>query len=113
MNKHPHYYGEIVAKISGQLFSIKEDEIPKMSQRDATMEEIICGVSADAARVFDTFEDLSGEHFIDWHKALEDYAKSLRDFINTGTVPTMADLITLAAYSLDQTRTKQLKAVIH
>lgn len=113
MDKRPLYYGEIVARISGQLFNITDLQVPQISLRDTTMEEMICSVSADAARVFDTFEDLSGEHYIDWHKALENYAISLRKFIYTGSVPTMGDLITIAAASLDTTRTEQLSSAVH
>lgn len=104
-----HYYGEIVARISGQLFLLRAEDFQNLGKKDETLEDLICDISATAARVFDTIEDLSGEHFIDWQGALEDFAISLRHFVKDGKMPTMVDYISLTALSLSKVRANQIQ----
>lgn len=104
------YYGEIVAQIAGRLYSINEhanDNNLPMKQ-DMSMEDMICDISADAGRIFDTLEDLSGEHFIDWRKALVHYSDALRSFILAGRIPGLADMISMAAKAMDISRAQRL-----
>ncbi|MDW3191273.1 MAG: hypothetical protein R8G66_02880 [Cytophagales bacterium] len=103
------YYGEIVARIAGRLYSLNhanDNEIP--SSKDMSMEDMICDVSADAGRVFDSLEELSGEHFIDWRNALEYYSDALLSFILDGRMPTMADMISMAAKAMDISRAERV-----
>lgn len=109
MSQTTYYYGEIVARISGKLYPIMECDTQLTKVKDISLEDIICEISADAGRVFDRLEDLSGEHFIDWSKALDIYANDLRRFMLCGNVPNMADMISLAAQSLEHARSKQLE----
>ena len=109
MSNNTLYYGEIVARIAGRLHSLNhanDNEIP--SAKDMSMEDMICDVSADAGRVFDAFEDLSGEHFIDWRKALVHYSDALRSFILDGRMPAMADMISMAAKAMDISRAERV-----
>ncbi|MEQ9264169.1 MAG: hypothetical protein RLN81_03045 [Balneolaceae bacterium] len=110
------YYGEIVARISGKLYSInRANDYEVLLKKDMSFEDMLCDISADAGRVFDTFEDLSGEHFIDWRKALDHYADALCSFILSGRMPTMADMITMATKSMELSRAECLtnaKAVL-
>ncbi|MDW3210297.1 MAG: hypothetical protein R8N23_10545 [Reichenbachiella sp.] len=69
---------------------------------------MICDISADAGRIFDRLEDLSGEHFIDWRKALEHYSDALRSFVLGGRMPCTADMISMAAKSMDISRAERL-----
>lgn len=108
MSNHKLYYGEIAARISCQLYGLCSTNLKLQCGPDETMEDTICSISADAARVFDSLEDLSGEHYIDWNKALNQYSKSIREYLLMGNVPTMADLILMAANSLNQCRAEQL-----
>ena len=100
------YYGEIVAKISAHLFNHPEqiarfDLIVNAEYDDgATTIYTLC---ADAARVFDTIENLSEEQFIDWHKALDFYADELLDRLLIGRKPYMIDMISMAARSIENT----------
>jgi len=110
MSNNTLYYGEIVARIAGRLYSIDEhandNNLP--FRQDISMEDMICDISADAGRIFDCLEDLSGEHFIDWRKALEYYSDALRSFILAGRMPCMADMISMAAKSMDVSREERL-----
>ena len=110
MSNNTLYYGEIVARIAGRLYSITQhaNDNNLSIKQDISIEDMICDISADAGRVFDTFEDLSGEHFIDWHKALEYYSDALRSFVLGGRMPCMADMILMAASSMDQSRAERL-----
>ncbi|GEM_PF-3535906 len=107
MRNNTYYYGEIVARIAGKLYSLTNDHVNDndvSQKRDISFEDMICDISADAGRVFDTLEDLSGEHFIDWPKALDYYSNSLRAFIKTDRRPNMVDMISMAAKSMDVSR---------
>lgn len=109
MSNNTLYYGEIVARIAGRLYSLNHaNDNPIPSQKDISMEDMICDVSADAGRIFDSLEDLSGEHFIDWKKALEHYSDALRSFILNGRKPMMADMISMAAKAMDITRAERV-----
>lgn len=102
-----HYYGEIAAKISAHLFQNPDliMELDLVMNRDQESEgTTLWTISADAARVFDTIEDLSGEHFIDWHRALEFYAEKLLDHLLTGETPHTVDMISMASLSLQDAR---------
>ena len=71
------YYGEIVAKISGYLHQ-NPDNIKRidLAMRDNTQQETIHTLCADAGKVFDQMEELCSDHFIDWHKAQSEIARS-------------------------------------
>ena len=102
MTNHTHYYGEIVARIARGLYSIDEYLIEKNLAKsdDKNGEDLICEISADAARVFDHLEDLSGEHVINWRQALDYYIIALREFISSGQIPVIVDLILIASNSI-------------
>ena len=95
------YYGEIAARISCQLVSICSTNLRLQNDAEESIEDTICSISANAARVFDSLEDLSGEHYIDWNKALDSFALTIREHLLQGEVPTMADMILMAAKSLN------------
>lgn len=110
------YYGEIVAEIAINLSPIincaNDNKLPKT---DLSAKEMIRDICADAARIFYNLEDLSGEHFIDWTKALCHYCKALHSFILDGRMPAMADMISMVANSMDATRAdrvEQAKALL-
>jgi len=108
------YYGEIVARISGKLYSainITDSNI-FLKENDLTNEDMICSISADAGRVFDCLEDLSGEHFVNWNHALDNYIKVLHGAISDGRTPNMADMMSMATTSIDQSRAIRLKEAI-
>ncbi|MEQ9230484.1 MAG: hypothetical protein RIF46_07350 [Cyclobacteriaceae bacterium] len=110
MSKQTLYYGEIVARIAGRLYSLNhanDNHLPEY--QDMSMEDMICEVSADAGRIFDSLEELSGDHFIDWRKALEHYSDALRSFILDGRMPSMADMISMAARAMDISRAERLE----
>ena len=99
------YYGEIAAKISAHLYQnpdhiIRIDESMKREQHSDT----IWTICADAARVFDTIEDLSGEHFVDWHRALDYYAKEVMEALLRGHKPYIVDMVSMASHSIQIVR---------
>jgi len=99
------YYGEIAAKISAHLYQNPQhisqinDCIESFSESDT-----IWTLCADAARVFDTIEELSEERFVDWHEALEDYSAEILDFILDGQKPNLIDMVSLASQSIQNVR---------
>lgn len=90
------YYGEMVARISGFLhhdpITLSRLENKLRMTGALPNENNLWTICADAAQVFDKIEDLSSEHYIDWHKALDIYSDKLRDVLLTGTVPSMPTL---------------------
>ncbi|MFY0689063.1 MAG: hypothetical protein JXQ90_17970 [Cyclobacteriaceae bacterium] len=97
------YYGEMVAKISALLHR-NPDHLKRIDHvmcEDQSTQDTIWTICADAGKVFDTIEDLSGEHFIDWHTALEHYAQEVQDFILLGKRPQVRDMISMAARSIE------------
>lgn len=93
------YYGEIVAKISYHLYQNPEhkDQIIQTMGRDNESEDEVHTLCADAAKVFDTLEDLAGEHFIDWNEALDCFADKILECLLDGKVPQIMDLIFIAS----------------
>ncbi|MEO9804787.1 MAG: hypothetical protein ABJF04_16140 [Reichenbachiella sp.] len=93
------YYGEIVAKISYHLYQNPEHktQISQVMGRESEDEDKVHTLCADAARVFDTLEDLAGEHFIDWSKALDCFADEILDHLLNGKIPQIMDLIFIAS----------------
>jgi hypothetical protein len=102
------YYGEMVARISGFLhhdpITLSRLENKLRMSGEMPDKNNLWTICADAAQVFDKIEDLSGEHYIDWHKALDIYSDKLRDVLLNGTAPSMADLIALASSSIQESR---------
>lgn len=97
------YYGEIAAKISAHLYQNPEQimQLDLLMNSEAENDgDSIWTVCADAARVFDTLEDLSGEHYVDWHKALNSYADELLEHLLSGDLPTIIDMISMASLSI-------------
>jgi len=109
MSKNTLYYGEIVARIAIRLSSLNhanDNQLPP--QKDVSLEDMICDLSADSGRIFDQLEDLSGEHFIDWLSALEHYSDAIRSFILNGRMPSTVDMISMASKSIEVSRAKRL-----
>jgi len=102
------YYGEMVARISGFIhhdpITLSRLENKLRMSGEMPDKNNLWTICADAAQVFDKIEDLSGEHYIDWHKALDIYSDKLRDVLLNGTAPSMADLIVLASSSIQESR---------
>ena len=100
------YYGEIAAKISAHLYQ-NPDQIMEidliLSQEDDKNDQTLWTICADAARVFDTIENLSEEHFIDWHEALDNYADGLLDHLLQGETPNIIDMVSMASESIQNT----------
>lgn len=101
------YYGEIAAKISAHLYQ-NPDQIMEIdlviNQGDENSDQTLWTICAEAARVFDSIEDISEEHFIDWHKALNYYADELLDHLLQGETPNIIDMISMASESVQNTR---------
>lgn len=100
------YYGEIVAKITSHLFK-SPAHIETLERTISTREddgETIFTICADAARVFDTLENLSGEHFIDWNCALDYYATQILGHMLEGGTLHLADMISIASVSIQHAR---------
>lgn len=97
------YYGEIVAKISGHLHmnpnNIRRIDVAMKKQKDH--QDTIYTLCADAARIFDRLEDLSSDHFIDWHKASDIYAEKILDHLLCGNKPHIINLISIAVNSIE------------
>ena len=98
------YYGEIVACIAGQLHQNPEHmlRINYTLSQDNEPGDTIWTLCADAGRVFDRIEDLSGEMYINWHEALDIYAGELLDCLLGGRRPHIIDMVTLTARSIEQ-----------
>jgi len=104
MSSNTYYYGEIVAKLAGRVFPVLKQKTDLSFSENENAQDAICSLCADAGRVWNTFEDLSGEHFIDWQKALDEYSDQLRNFILKGQLPSMADLMSMSVRSMDMHR---------
>ena len=105
MLRNKHYYGEIAAKISAHLYK-NPDYIIQLDDLINTIEgeaSIFC-ICADAARVFDTIEDLSDELSINWCKALDFYADEILDTILQGNNPQISDMISMASKSIEHSK---------
>lgn len=98
------YYGEIVAKISCHLYQNPEHkaQISQVINTENDTDNTIWTLCADAAKVFDAIEDLSGEHFIDWNDALDHYADQVLEHLLDGRAPNIIDLISIASASVQQ-----------
>ena len=102
------YCSEISAQISAYLHKNPDhvERIAHVMQRSHDPHENVITLCAEAARVLDTIEDLSGEHFIDWHEVYDHYANAVLDHLLMVRVPTIADLILMAAQSLQMAKSK-------
>ncbi len=104
------YYGELSAKIALGLGQ-SPDQIAQINNAINNEENIrgtaIYRICADAARVFDAIEDLSGELFVDWHKAVDLYADELLDHLTKGEIPHIIDLVSMASASIQGTRSRK------
>lgn len=100
------YYGEMVAKISARLHQNPDHiaRINRMINKEKNINDSIWTVCADAAKVFDSIEDLSGEHFIDWHKAIDRYAQEVLDFLLIGRKLHVVDMVSMVARSIEDSR---------
>lgn len=106
MSKNLYYYGEIVAKISGVLHQ-NPDHIERINQfmnKTNYNGDTLLTLCAEAARVFDKIEDLSGEHFIDWHRATDNYAFKILDHLLMGKTLNTVDMISLSTRSIESVR---------
>jgi hypothetical protein len=100
------FYGEIAAKISA-IIHANPDHVERISRLIGdthNSDESICSICAEAARVFDQIEDLSGEHFIDWHIATDKYAQEVLDSLLMGRKPFIVDMVSMAARSIEHSR---------
>ena len=101
------YYGyEIAAKIAVHLSKDSEQVAlieHAIKDEHGDCSDIIASMSADATRVFDTIEDLSGELFVDWPKALDLYADEILKHLLKGWKPSIVELISMAARSIEKT----------
>ncbi len=100
------YYGEIAAKISGKLHQ-NPDHLPRITYTINQVEnntDSIWTLCADAAKVFDKIEDLSGEHYIDWHNALENYSVFMLDYLLSGRKPNVVDMISMTTLSIESAK---------
>lgn len=106
MSKNIYYYGEIVARIAGKLYRFpNHEQWPSIIQdSNLSADDLICELSADAGRIFDMIEDISGEMSIDWAGALDHYSQSLHSFLSNERMPTQADMIYMAAKSMNISR---------
>lgn len=100
------YYGEIAARISAYLYKNPDHilQIDRSMSQHKESDDTIWTICADAARVFDTIEDLSDGHFIDWHKALDQYAEEVLDSLLIGQKPHIIDMVTMASRSIQAVR---------
>lgn len=100
------YYGEIAAMISGKLHQ-NPDHLTRISNtinHSENSTDSIWTICADAAKVFDKIEDLSGEHYIDWHNALENYSCYMLDFLLSGRKPNVVDMISMTTLSIESAK---------
>ena len=100
------YYGEIAAKISA-IIHANHDHVERISRligNEHGQEDTIWSICAEAARVFDQIEDLSGEHFIDWHIATDKFAQEVLDCLLMGRRPFIVDMVSMAARSIEHSR---------
>ncbi|MBI1183572.1 hypothetical protein GC194_04840 [bacterium] len=100
-------YGEIVAKISANLNKNTAHK-PRieyaLSQGRLNRDETIWTLCADAARVFDALEDLSGDLPIDWHHALDEYSFEVLTFLLSGRKPDYVNMFSMASHCLEKSR---------
>lgn len=102
MTSNTLYYGEIVAQISGHLFSNPQsiEVLEKLIEEDKSHDHSIWTICADAARVFDTLEDLVDEHFLNWPAAVTHYADAILNLLLVGEKPSILDMMYLANRSI-------------
>lgn len=96
------YYGEIAALMAARLFQ-NPDHAKHIEHSMNELEkdgDTIWSMIATAARVFDTIEDLSGELFVDWHKALQHYSDAMLDHLLNGQKPGTIDMVAMASRSI-------------
>ena len=97
------YYGEIVAKISSKLHQnpahVKRIENVMSNQQEH--QDTIYTLCADAARVFDKIENLSSDHYIDWHKASDIYAQNMLNYLLSGKKPNVIDMVSMTTRSIE------------
>ncbi|MEQ8470025.1 MAG: hypothetical protein RIC35_02515 [Marinoscillum sp.] len=98
------YFGEIVAKLSAHIHG-NPDKVKRITATlDQFSQDSIWTICSDAARVFDKIEDLSGEHFINWHQALEIYADYILNHLLSNRQLNIVDMISLASKSIQDSR---------
>lgn len=104
--KNTLYYGEICAKVSAQLHQNPDHYIRIANVIDAqnARGENVWSLCAEAARVFDKIEDLSSDYFIDWHRASDQYAQQILDFLLSGRKPTTIDLVSMVSNSIENSK---------
>lgn len=97
------YYGEIVAKISSKLHQnpahIKRIEY--VMGKGQQPQDTVYTLCADAAKVFDSIENLSSDYYVDWHKASDIYAKKMLDCLLSGKKPNVLDMVSMTAHSIE------------
>ncbi len=99
------YYGEIAAYISSKLVENPDNKtridhvMSNQSEGDT-----IWTLCAEAAKVFDKVEDLSGEHFVNWYKAVDVFSQEMLDYLLSGKKPTIVDMVSMTARSIENSR---------
>ena len=96
------YYGEMVARISAYLHNRPEHRQPpeetiEIGHRPPRNFWALC---ADAAKIFKQVEDLCDDIQIDWHLAVEGYARELDSFLQNGQEPNVLELYQMTARSI-------------
>lgn len=101
-----YFYGEKVAKISAQLHQNPAHRlrIEHALKLDKSNPESLWGLCADAARVFDTIEDLASDLNVNWSEIFHGYSIDVLSILLSGEKPNMADLICLASQNIDGAR---------
>lgn len=100
------FYGEMVAKISAHLNqnSAHRNRINYVLEQNTRDSDTIWSFCSDAARVFDSLEDLSWGMAVDWHKALDEYSEKVLSHILSGQKPDFIDMLSMASLSLENAR---------
>ena len=106
------YYGEIVAKISAHLHQSTDHitRITRVIDSHPDTGDTIWTVCAEAGRVLDQIEDLSGEHLIDWHQVSDSYAGQVLDHLLSGNKPYMVDFVSMVARSIEASRASHFQS---
>lgn len=101
--KNYMYYGEIAARISARLHDDPQDlkEIQGVIEEQPDETYNLHSLSAEAARVFEMAEDLCDEYFIDWHRAVDHFARNIKEMLLKGEIARMLDLYILCAKSIE------------
>lgn len=102
MNK-TMYYGEMCAKISGELLSdpLYSESIEAFMDRvEAQHGDTLWSLCANAASVFELIEEKCDIYFVDWQAVINQYCQYIKDQLLSQKMPETSELFLLTVKSI-------------